>query len=138
MAVEVSGKSGGLEEWPVAAATAASAQESATFRTDFGCEVTEGLLAAPAMRVLHPGLGFPEDDIKPPELPIRIRRGSHGVGSENQSFDGHHFVELAAWPDDVVVSGRLVIVVAPRGVRMDFIEARVVLDAHHGAHGEDG
>lgn len=47
-------------------------------------------------------------------------------------------MELAAWPGDVVESRRLGIASAPRGVRVDFIKARVVLDAHHRAHGERG
>jgi hypothetical protein len=90
------------------------------------------------MGVLHHGLGFREDGIKHLKLPVRIPCHAHGVRAEDQALDGHHFVELAAWPDDVVVSGRLVIVVAPRGVRMDLEEAFVVLDAHHGANGEGG
>lgn len=88
------------------------------------------------MQVFHPRHDFPEEGIKRQNFPTRIRRHAHGVRAEDQALDGHHFVKLAAWPGKVVVSGRPVIVVAPRGVRMDFVEARIVLDAHHGAHGE--
>ena len=52
------------------------------------------------------------------------------------TLDGHHPVELAARPGEVVESWRLVLVIAPCGVRMDLEEAFVVLDAHYGAHGE--
>ena len=88
------------------------------------------------MRVFHPRHDFPEEGTKRQNFPTRIRRLAHGVRAEDQALDGHHFVELAAWPGDVVKSGCLVIGVAPRGVRMDLEEVRVVLDAHHGAHGE--
>lgn len=88
------------------------------------------------MRVFHPRHDFPEEGIKRQNFPIRIRRRSHGVRAEDQSLDGHHPVEFAAWPGEVVESRCLVIVVAPRGVRMDLEEVCVVLDAHHGAHGE--
>lgn len=88
------------------------------------------------MRVLHAWHKAPWDGIKPQNFPIRIPSRSHGVRAEDQALDGHHLVESAAWPGDVVVSGRPVIVVAPRGVRMYFVETRIVLDAHHGAHGE--
>ena len=129
----MSGERVGLIVWPVAAAAAAFAKETAATRADFGLEVTERRRAFPATRVLHAGFGVPDDGVK---LPIRIRRHAHGVRAEDQALGGHHFVELAAWPGDVVESGLLVIAVAPRGMRMDLEQVRVVLDAHHGANGE--
>lgn len=130
------GTIGGRCVGPVAAATAAFAQESFALRADLGCEVTEFRRATPAMGEFHPRRGFAQEGVKLQQHPIRIPSRSHGVRAEDQALDGHHFVELAAWPGEVVVSGRPVIVVAPRGVRMDFVETRIVLDAHHGAHGE--
>jgi hypothetical protein len=88
------------------------------------------------MRVFHPRHDFPEEGVKRQNFPTRIHRNAHGVRAEDEAFDGHHFVELAAWPGDVVESGRLVIIVAPRGGRMDLVEGFVVLDAHHGSYGE--
>ena len=64
------------------------------------------------MRVFHPRHDFPEEGIKRQKFPIRIRRRSHGVRAEDQSLDGHHPVELAARPGEVVESRCLVIVVA--------------------------
>lgn len=87
--------------------------------------------------MFYPRHDFPKEGIKRQNFPTRIRR-SHGVRAEDQALDGHHLVELAAWPGDVVESGRMVIIVAPRGVRMDLEEGFVVLNAHHGANGEDG
>lgn len=83
--------------------------------------------------MLHPRCWVSVEGVK---LPIRIRRRSHGVLAEDQSLDGHHPVDLAAWPGEVVESRCPVIFVAPCGGRMDLEEVRVVPDAHHGAHGE--
>ena len=121
---------------PVAAAASAFALKAAACRADFGIEVTERRRAFPAMRVFHPRHDFPKEGIKRQNFPTRIRRHAHGVRAEDQPLDGHHFVELAAWSGEVVESRCLVIVVAPCGVRMDLVEAFVVLDAHHGANGE--
>jgi hypothetical protein len=123
---------------PVAAAAAAFALQPLALRADLGCEVTDLRGATPAMGELHTRRGFAREGVKLQQRPIRIPSCTHGVRAEDQALDGHHFVELAAWPGEVVVSGRPAIVIAPRGVRMDFKEARVVLDAHHGAHGEGG
>ena len=83
----------------------------------------------------HPGFWVSGDGVK---LPTRISRHAHGVRAEDQALDGHHPVELAAWAGEVVKSGHLVIIIAPRDVRMDLEQVRVVVDAHYGAHGEGG
>ena len=88
--------------------------------------------------MFYPRHDFPEEGIKRQNFPTRIRRHTHGVRAEDQPLDGHLPVELGAWPGEIVESRCLVIVVAPRGVQMDFKEACVVLDAPHGAHGEGG
>lgn len=130
---------GGLRRiGPVAAAATAFALKAAACRAEFVFEVTERRRAFPAMRVFHPRYDFPEEGIKCQNFPTRIRRHTHGVHAEDKALDGHHFVKLTAWPGEVVKGGLLVIIVAPRSVRMDLVEALVVLDAHHGANGEDG
>ena len=71
--------------------------------------MAERCLASPAVRVLHASFGVSDDGVN---LPIRIRRHAHGVRTEDQALDGHHPVELAARPGEVVESRCLVIVVA--------------------------
>ena len=88
------------------------------------------------MGELHTRRGFAQEGVKLQQRPIRIGCRAHRVRAEDQALDRHHFVKSAAGSGELVASGRLVIVVAPLGVRMDFEEAGVVLDAHHGAHCE--